>query len=133
MVLKQQVQRLLNDKRSTRFCDSFSDQWLSLDELGTMPPDAKSREFRGYYRDRLEPAMLEETHRFFSHVLHENRSVGDFIDSNYSFINKGLAKLYGVRFPGKGNEFIRVKFPQDSKRGGLLGHGSILTLTANGV
>lgn len=131
-VLSQQVNRLLGDERSTRFSNSFTDQWLSLDTLGTMPPDVKSPEFKDYFRDELEPSMLEETRRFFRHVLRENLSVRDFIESDYSFINKGLAKLYGVPFEGD-DEFVRVKFPQDAKRGGLLGHGSILTLTSNGV
>ena len=132
-VLRQQIVRLLSDERSTRFSNSFADQWLSLDELGSMPPDVKSREFKDYFRDKLEPAMLEETRRFFRHVLQENRSVGDFIESDYSFVNNGLAKLYGVPFSGDGSEFVKVNFPPNAKRGGLLGHGSILTLTANGV
>ena len=132
-VLRQQVSRLIDDHRSARFCNSFADQWLSLDALGSMPPDVKSPEFRDYFKDKLEPAMLEETHRFFRHILQENRSVREFIDSDYSFINQGLAKLYGVPFDGKGDEFVRVTFPKNAKRGGLLGHGSILTLTANGV
>lgn len=132
-VLRQQVTRLLADPRSERFGDSFADQWLSLDELGSMPPDVKSREFKDYFRLKLEPAMLEETRLFFRYVLNENRSVRDFIDSDYSFINKGLAKLYDVPFDGSGDDFIKVTFLGNSKRGGLLGHGSILTLTANGV
>lgn len=152
-VLRQQIDRLLNDERSARFGNSFSDQWLSLDKLGSMPPDVKSQEFKDYFRDNLEPAMLEETRRFFGHVLQENRSVRDFIDSDYSFVNRGLAKLYGVPFIpvagassrssetgagsprhiGGDNGFVKVNFPSNAKRGGLLGHGSILTLTANGV
>lgn len=132
-VLRQQIARLLNDQRSSRFGTSFADQWLSLDRLGSMPPDVKSREFKDYFRDDLEPAMLEETRRYFLHILQENRSVRDFIDSDYSFVNRGLAKLYGVPFDGRSQEFIQVNFPPSTKRGGLLGHGSILTLTANGV
>ncbi|MGB7344050.1 MAG: DUF1592 domain-containing protein [Pirellulaceae bacterium] len=132
-ILQQQVTRLLADPRSARFSDSFADQWLSLDELGSMPPDVKSKEFKDYFRDKLEPAMLEETRRFVRHVLQENRSVRDFIDSDYSFINKGLAKLYGVPFGGNDGKFVRVTFPANASRGGLLGHASILTLTANGV
>lgn len=131
-VLEEQVVRLLGDARASRFCDSFATQWLSLDELGTMPPDAKG-EFRSYYRNNLEPAMLEETKRFFAHVLQENRSIRDFIDCDYSFINRDLAELYGVPFDGPKNGFARVSFEPQSNRGGLLGHGSILTLTANGV
>lgn len=130
-VLRRQVSRLLNDRRSQRFSTSFARQWLSLDKLGSMRPDAKG-EFRVYYRKNLEPAMLEETHRFFRHVLHENRSVRDFIDSDYTFVNNALAELYGIPFRGKGG-FARVTIPPNVKRGGLLGHASILTLTANGV
>lgn len=143
-VLTRQVDRLLKDERSVRFCDGFSDQWLSLDELGTMPPDSKTKEFRTYYSDNLETAMREETLRFVRNVLYANRSVQDFIDADYSFVNRGLAKLYGlseVNFKAaklgpssaQNSEFRRVTFPLESKRGGLLGHGSILTLTANGV
>ena len=130
-VLRGQVSRLLSDRRSLQFSNSFARQWLSLDKLGTMRPDAKG-EFRDYYRNNLEPAMLEETQRFFRYVLHDNRSVRDFIDSNYTFVNKPLAELYGLPYRGNG-EFVRVTIPPGVPRGGLLGHGSILTLTANGV
>ena len=78
--------------------------------------------------------MLEETHQFFRHILHANRSIREFLDSDYSFVNKALADLYGVPFDGDDDdEFIRVSFPPGAKRGGLLGHGSVLTLSANGV
>eukprot|EP00913_Durusdinium_trenchii_P013406 g12587.t1 len=130
-VLSRQVARMLNDERSERFCNSFARQWLSLDKLGTMRPDAKG-EFRVYYRNNLEPAMREETHRFFRFVLRNNRSVRDFIDSNYTFVNRPLAALYGLPYRGKG-EFVRVTIPPSVKRGGLLGQASILTLSANGV
>lgn len=133
LVLGEQVSRMLSDPRSERFCSSFAEQWLALDKLGTMPPDAKG-EFRVYYKDHLESAMLEETHRFFRYLLQENRSVRDFIDADYSFVNKSLADLYRVPFDGKAkNKFVRVTFPPAAKRGGLLGHASILTLSANGV
>ena len=132
-VLKAQVARMLADPRADRFSDSFSDQWLALDTLGSMPPDIKSRDFKIYHRDNLEPAMREETHQYFRHVLRENRSVRDFIDSDYSFINAGLADLYGVPFTGGKDEFVRVSLPPTSHRGGLMGHASVLTLSANGV
>lgn len=133
VVLREQVLRLLGDSRGEQFSTSFAEQWLALDKLGTMPPDAKG-EFRLYYKERLEWAMLEETQRFFRYVLKKNRSIRDFLDSDYSFLNKSLADLYGVPFTGKDNsEFDLVRFPPGAKRGGLLGHGSILTLSANGV
>lgn len=132
-VLKAQVARMLADPRADRFGDSFTDQWLALDTLGTMPPDAKSKDYRIYYRANLEPAMREETHQYFRHVLRENLSVRDFIDSDYSFINAGLADLYELPFTGGKDEFARVSLPPTSHRGGLMGHASVLTLSANGV
>ncbi len=124
---------MLADPRADRFSDSFADQWLALDTLGSMPPDIKSREFKVYHRDKLESAMREETHQYFRHVLRENRSVRDFIDSDYSFINAGLAALYEIPFTGGKDEFQRVSLPPDAHRGGLMGHASVLTLSANGV
>ncbi|NNJ25113.1 DUF1592 domain-containing protein [Alienimonas chondri] len=137
-VLRAQIERMLADDRHARFCDSFVDQWLSLDTLGEMPPDAKDPVYRVYYRQRLEPAMREETRRYFRHVFDENRSVREFLDSDYSFINRGLAELYDVPFPGAGNDpddkgFVRATFPPGVPRGGLLGHASVLSLTSNGV
>jgi len=132
-ILGEQVARLLNDPRSRQFSTSFADQWLALDKLGSMPPDAKG-EFKDYYRQNLEAAMLKETRLFFQHVLHKNASVRDFIDSDYTFVNKGLADLYELPIEGKAvDEFRRVTLPSNAKRGGLLGHASILTLSANGV
>lgn len=132
-ILREQVSRMLGDPKSEQFSRSFATQWLALDKLGTMPPDAKG-EFRIYNKAGLESAMLEETHRYFQHVLDENRSIRDFLDSDYSFINKSLAELYGVPFEGNDEDgFVRVKFPPSARRGGLLGHGSILTLSAKGV
>ena len=131
--LRKQVERMLNDSRSEQFLSSFADQWLALDELGTMPPDAKGP-YRAYYRQNLESAMLEETRRYFRYVVEENRSVREFIDSDYSFLNGALAKHYGVPLRGKDTKsFRKVAFPKNAKRGGLLGHASILTLTSNGV
>lgn len=138
-VLHQQVDRLFNDPRSSRFCDSFVDQWLSLDTLGTMPPDSK--EFR-FYNESLEESMRNETRLLFRRVFKENRSIAEFIDSDYTFLNGALANLYGIPWNGnstgpekktQGGELVLTKLPQDSPRGGVLGHASVLTLTSNGV
>ena len=129
-VLKQQVERLLNDPRSNAFVEGFAESWLRLDKLGTMPP--ASLKFREYYRYGLQDAMLEETHRFLDHAVRENVPLTDFIHSDYGFLNQDLARHYGIRGI-EGIHFRKVSFPEDSMRGGLLGQGSILTLTANGV
>jgi hypothetical protein len=132
-VLAAQTERLMRHPGIQRFCDSFADQWLSLDTLGTMPPDIKDRQFKAYHKDKLEPAMRQETRLFFRNALVENRPVREFIDSDYSFVNASLAKLYDVPFKGGRDEFVRIVFPPEAKRGGLLGQASILTLTSNGV
>ena len=131
-VLKQQVERMIGDERSQRFSDSFADQWLALETLGTMPPDKKL--FKDY-DSALESAMRSETLQFFRHVFQENRSVEDFIDSDYTFLNSKLANLYDVPFKDRSNkgQLVFTKLPRNSDRGGILGHASILTLTSNGV
>lgn len=76
--------------------------------------------------------MRQETQLFFQYILNENRDVADFIDSNYTFLSEDLAKHYGI--PDiEGSEFRRVTLPENSIRGGLMGHASILTATANGI
>ncbi|NNE94249.1 MAG: DUF1592 domain-containing protein, partial [Verrucomicrobiales bacterium] len=127
-----QVDRLLHDPRSSEFVDSFATQWLSLDMLGMMAPDAMEGEYTIYHKRGYEAAFRNETLRYFRHVLLENRPVGDFLDSDYTFLNSTLAEAYKIPFKG-GSQFQRVTLPAGSVRGGLLGHGSILSLTSNGV
>lgn len=73
-----------------------------------------------------------ETLHYFRHVLFENQPVSDFLDSDYTFLNNTLAEAYKLPFQG-GEKLQRVSLPAGSVRGGLLGHGSILSLTSNGV
>ena len=131
-VYSTQVVRLLHDPRSAEFVRAFTTQWLSLDILGTMPPDIKDRRYSNYHKRGYESAFRAETLQYFRHVLFENQPVGDFLDSNYAFLNTRLAEVYGLPFEG-GNTLQRVSLPEGSVRGGLLGHGSILALTSNGV
>jgi hypothetical protein len=104
-VPRKQVERLLDDPRSNRFSRSFAGQWLSLDKLGSMPPDTKV-EFRVHDSNKLEPAKLEETRQYIHNVLHQNRSVRDYVDSNCSFVNRELADLYRVPFEGMAMNFV---------------------------
>ncbi len=154
-ILRQEAMRLLNDARSDAFVDEFLDGWLGLNKLGTMAPDINK--FAAYYRDDLEPAMRTETRLFFRHLLNTNGSIDRLLDSDYSFLNKELAQLYGIdpkvvaSAQGKKVEglrqqdfrqdvdgrapsltFARVKL-NDARRGGVLGQASVLTLSANGV
>ncbi len=127
-VLTKQVERMLTDPRSKRFSNNFLRLWLELDNIGKMPP---SKEFVSFYRDNLEFAMRKETELLFAHVLQKNLSPIELLNADYSFINRELAAHYGM--PGlQGNEFRKVSL-SGSERGGLLGHGSFLTASANGV
>lgn len=128
-VLNAQVVRMLRDPRSDAFVDGFLDSWLTLRDLGSMPPDRTK--FQAYYHYELQTAMRRETHLFTRHLLDENLSVANFLDSDFTFVNKPLAKLYGVT-PPTGSDFQKVKL-ENRRRGGLLGQASVLTVTANGI
>lgn len=131
-VFKDQLRRMIKSPKAKGFVEGFAMQWLSLDQLGTMRPAEDAKQYGIYYRLRLEEAMREETLSYFEHVLFNNQPITDFLDSDYTFLNKGLAELYKIPFEG-GNEMKLVKLPKGSVRGGLLGHGSIHAITSNGV
>jgi hypothetical protein len=131
--LADQVNRLLDDPRSDAFLRGFLDSWLNLRALGDMPPDRST--FVSYYAKDLQKAMQDETRLFMRHLISEDRPITDFIDADYVFVNKPLAEHYqlDIRFdPDRAHEFKRVAI-DDSRRGGLLGMGSVLTVTANGI
>ena len=128
-VLRTQVLRMLRDPRSTAFVDGFLDSWLTLRDLGSMPPDR--RQFRAYYHYDLKTAMKQETRLFTRHLIDKNLSIVNFLDSKFTFVNKALARHYGIS-PPSGPGFHRVELT-DSRRGGLLGQASVLTVTANGI
>ena len=128
--LRAQVERMLKDPKAGTLTENFVGQWLHLRKLGEMPPDPEKS--KAYYADNLELAMLEETRLYFQHVLSNNRSILDFIASDYTFLNPALARHYKI--PGVTLEgFQKVSLKPENHRGGLLGHGSILTATSNGV
>ena len=131
-VYSAQVERMLRDPRTEEFVRGFATQWLSLDLLGTMPPDIKDRRYSSYHKRGYETAFRDQTLQFFRYVLFDSQPVGDFLDSDYTFINDTLADVYDLPFEGD-STLKRVSLPKDSVRGGLLGHGSVLSLTSNGV
>jgi mono/diheme cytochrome c family protein len=125
-----ETDRLLDSPRGDRFLRLFTEQWLGLNKLGTMPPSKET--FPAYHIDRLEPAMREETWRFISELIRTNKAVTALVDAEFTYLNAGLARLYEL--PNvKGDHEQRVNLPADSPRRGLLGQASILTITANGV
>jgi len=129
-ILSSQVDRMLKDPKAKAFVEHFTDGWLRINTLGSMLPDGKS--FESYYSQRLENAMREETRRYFENLLANNGPILDFLDSDYTFLNGPLAKHYGLEGIN-GEAFRRVRLPENARRGGLLGHASVLTVTANGV
>ncbi|HVQ15353.1 MAG TPA: DUF1592 domain-containing protein [Vicinamibacterales bacterium] len=125
-VLEQQVRRMLADRRSESLVTNFAAQWLYLRDISAKLPDEI---LFADFDETLRSAMQRETELFVSSVFRENRSVLDLLRANYTFLNERLARHYGV--PNvKGSYFRRVTFPEGSVRGGLLGQGSVLTITS---
>jgi hypothetical protein len=125
LVLGRQTRRMLDDPRSQSFVSNFGGQWLHLRNLETVTPDP---DIFPNFDEGLRQAFRRETELFFESVLRENRSVFDLLDANYTFLNQRLAEHYGVRGV-YGSQFRRVAL-SDPNRSGLLGQGSILTVTS---
>ncbi|MDC0293753.1 DUF1592 domain-containing protein [Mariniblastus sp.] len=129
-VIREQVERMLQNPKSSVFIENFADSWLRLNELGSMPPDSKT--FKSYYRHRLESAMKQETYHFLQDLLDENGSIFELLNSQHTFVNDSLATHYGLE-GDFGEGFQKISIPESLHRGGLLGQASVLTVTANGV
>src|SRR5215468_5903258 len=125
VVLEQQVKRMLADDRAKALIANFAGQWLQLRNLKTSSPDLQA--FPDF-DDNLRQAMKEETTLFFESIMREDRSVVDLLNADYTFVNERLARHYGI--PNVyGSQFRRVTI-QNEERRGLLGQGSILTVTS---
>jgi hypothetical protein len=125
-VLRAQVRRMTQDPKARGLADGFAAQWLGIRALGTtVRPDAK---LFPEFTDELAAAMREETVLFFDHVVREDRSVLELLDAQYTFVNEVLAAHYGIDGV-RGSEMRRVEL-EDPRRGGLLGHASVLTVTS---
>jgi len=125
-VLEKQVRRMLVDSRAENLVRNFGEQWLHLRNLDSITPDLR---LFPEFDDNLRQAFRRETEMHFETVLREDRSVLDLLKADYTFLNERLAKHYGI--PNVyGSQFRRVALGKDSERGGLLRHGSILTVTS---
>ena len=120
-----QVRRMLSDPKSAALVEGFAGQWLELRNLAAVQPD---RERFPEFDAELRDAMRQETRDFFGNVVREDRSVLEFLDSDYTYLNGRLARHYGIEGV-EGGEFRRVSLP-DQQRGGLLGQASILTVSS---
>ena len=124
--LESQARRMLADSRSESLVTNFAHQWLYLRNLDAITPDG--RLFPGF-DDNLRQAFRRETELLFESVIREDRSVLDLLQTDETFLNERLAKHYGIPHI-YGPRFRRVSLEPDTKRGGILRHGSILTVTS---
>ncbi len=125
-VLGTQVRRMIADKRADAFVSNFAGQWLQLRNLESrvrpeilLFPD---------FDDNIRSAFRRETEMLFAYILRQNRSALELLSADYTFVNERLARHYGI--PGVyGSRFRQVKLTDPNRRG-LLGHGSLLSLTS---
>ena len=124
-VLHAEVVRMMADPKAEALVDNFAGQWLYLRNLAVAKPDP---EIFPEFNDALRESFLQETDLFFQSILREDRPVTDLLTANYTYLNQRLAEHYGI--PGVyGSQFRRVTL-NTPERGGLLGQGSILTVTS---
>ena len=128
--LDRQVRRMIADPRSKELTTNFTGQWLQLRNLATVVrPGAP---YSVAFDETLRQAMITETELFFDHVVREDRDVLELLTADYTYLNGRLAGHYGI--PNvQGSHFRLVTYPASSPRGGLLGQGSILTLTSHAI
>jgi len=129
IVMREQVERMLNDPKSRAFTESFTGQWLDLRNIDFTAPDKK---LYPEFDELLQVSMVRETQSFFDEMIQSDRSVTQFVHSDWSMLNGRLAKHYGI--PGVSGVMMRkVALPANSHRGGVITHASVLKVTANGT
>ncbi|MBL8825433.1 MAG: DUF1592 domain-containing protein [Planctomycetaceae bacterium] len=128
-VLREQIERLLGDPRAQRFTENFTGQWLDLRKIAATIPDPH---LYGDFDGTLLWAMPRETWSFFNEILRHDRSLLEFVDSDWTMLNERLARHYGIP-DVVGNELRKVSLPADSHRGGVITQASVLKVTADGT
>jgi hypothetical protein len=124
VTLERQVRRMLDDPRADALVSNFAGQWLQLRNVATVKPDPVVLPFD----EALRQAFLTETTLFVSSLFREDRSLLELLSADYTFVNQRLAEHYGIPRV-YGSQFRRVTVT-DANRRGLLGHGSVLTVTS---
>ena len=122
-VLASEIRRMLADERSAALVENFAGQWLFLRQLATVTPEVEG------FDENLREAFVAETRSLVDHVLRQDRPVTELLTADYTFLNERLARHYGIAGV-RGSHLRRVALPPESHRRGLLGHGSILTITS---
>ncbi len=128
-VLRAQVERMLKDPKAQRFTENFTGQWLDLRKINDTSPDPR---LYGEFDQYLFWSMPRETEAYFKEILRHDRSLLEFVDSDWSFLNERLARHYGIAGV-VGQELRTVKFAEGSHRGGVMTHASVLKVTADGT
>ncbi|QDS89263.1 hypothetical protein EC9_34600 [Rosistilla ulvae] len=128
-VLLQQIDRLLEGPGGRQFIRDLADQWLDLHLIDFTEPD---RRLYPGFDVIVQQSMLDETHRYLEEMLREDLPIGLIIDSDFTFLNSRLARYYKIDGV-KGDVLERVALKPEVHRGGLLTHGSIMKVTANGT
>jgi hypothetical protein len=124
-VLEAEVRRMLRDPRAKALVENFASQWLQLRDLRNAVPDP---DLFPEFDENLRDAFRRETELFIESQLQADRSIPELLTADYTFLNERLARHYGVTGVS-GSRFRRVSIPS-GPRGGLLGHGSVLTITS---
>jgi mono/diheme cytochrome c family protein len=125
-VMEGQIQRLLASPKARALTDNFAAQWLNLRIIPSLEPDPKTFP---KFDAALKAAMVTETELYFEHIAKEDRSVLEFLDSDWTFVNKRLAEHYGIEGVSSAY-FQKVRLPNRA-RGGVIMQASVLTLTSN--
>lgn len=125
-VLDAQVKRMLADPKAAALGENFASQWLQIRKLNYLSPDTK---LFPEFSDQMRKDMWTETILYFDNVVRQDRSILEFLDSKYTYLNERLAKLYGVS--GVTGDQFRMVNLTDARRGGVLTQASVLTITSN--
>ncbi|MEX0938810.1 MAG: DUF1592 domain-containing protein [Pirellulales bacterium] len=130
-VLRAETERLLNDQKSRRFIEAFTDYWLDLREIDDNSPSTTL--YNDYeLDDPLKLASVEETRLFMAELLKEDLPARSIVNSDFTFLNERLARHYGIEGVD-GTEMRKVTLDANSVRGGLMTQASVLKVTANGT
>ncbi len=125
-MLQAQVRRMLRDPKATALVENFTGQWLQFKNIDAMKPDIEK--FPDF-DDSLRLSMRRETELFLEDMIRQDGSILDILDAKHTFLNERLARFYGV--PGvTGHDFRRVDMSQMNRGGGILAHGSVLTVSS---
>ena len=134
-VLRAQTERLLNDPKSRQFIENFTGQWLKLREINSTQPDGQlypDDAWESDVKSYIVDSMLEETRQYFAAMIREDLSVTHVVDSDFTYLNAPLARLYGIQ-DVVGSRLRKTSLPRGGNRGGIITQPSVLKVSANGT